>query len=391
LTTLSFLDGSALIAALIWLFLIFGRGRFWLADQRLPIDGPSVPLDRVTAIIPARNEEEVIGSALSSVLAHDGIRVVLVDDHSADDTRDRARAAARGREDRLTIVSPPPLPAGWSGKLWALKAGIAAATEIDPNAEWFLLTDADIAHRAGSLNRLAARAAAEGRDMASLTARLDDRGFWGAQLIPAFIFYFQMLYPFPLVNDPRSSVAGAAGGCVLIRPRALARAGGVDAIRSTLIDDCGLAGIVKRTGGSIRLDLSTDTISLRPNDGLSDVWNMVARTAYTQLRHSPLLLLGTLIGMTLTHLVGPIAAIDWFLGGSDVAGAAGIVAWALQSVAFVPTLRLYERSPLRAPLLPVAGTLYSLMTLSSAWRHHRGRGGGWKGRVYPDGGASRGV
>jgi len=389
--TLSFLDGSALIAALTWIFLIVGRGRFRLADRCLPLDGPEIPLDHVVAIIPARNEEEVVGRALSSVLAHDGIRVVLVDDHSDDATRARALDAASGREDRLTIVSPPPLPAGWSGKLWALKTGVEAASMVDSKAEWFLLTDADIEHRPGSLNRLAARAAGEGRDMASLTARLDDAGFWGAQLIPAFIFYFQMLYPFHLVNDPRSPVAGAAGGCILIRPEALARAGGVEAIRGTLIDDCGLAGIVKRTGGSIRLDLSTRTISLRPNGGLSGIWNMVARTAYTQLRHSPLLLLGTLVGMAVTHLVGPIATIAWILGGSETAGIAGGAAWAMQSAAVVPTLRLYRRSPLLAPLLPVAGTLYSLMTLSSAWRHTRGRGGGWKGRVYPDGGTSRGV
>lgn len=389
--TFSILDGAAAIAALIWIYLIVGRGLFWLADQRLTTDGPEADLGRVVAIIPARNEEEVIGRALGSVLDHDGIRVVLIDDHSDDETRARALEAARGREERLTIVSPPPLPPGWSGKLWALKTGVETAVKLVPDAEWYLLTDADIEHRLGSLNRTVARAEVEGRDMASLTARLDDEGFWGATLIPAFIFYFQMLYPFRWVNDPGSPVAGAAGGCIFIRPGALARAGGVEAIRGTLIDDCGLAGIVKRSGGSIRLDLSTETISLRPNGGLRGVWNTVARTAYTQLRHSPFLLLGTLIGMVLVHLVGPVATIAWIAGGSPFAGAAGAAAWVMQSLAHVPTLRLYGRGPFLAPSLPVAGTLYSLMTLSSAWRHRRGRGGGWKGRVYPEGGPSSGV
>lgn len=379
----SFLSATAFLALAAWVYLIALHGGFWRADQRLPLEDRPVSLARVTAIVPARDEEEVLGAALDSLLSQNDLKIVLVDDHSTDGTRTIAEARAAAHPGRVTVLSPPPLPPGWSGKLWALNAGVAAA---DPQTEWYLLTDADIRHGAGTITRLFTLAEERSLDLASLMAKLDDRGTWGALLIPAFVYFFQKLYPFRWINDPKRRTAGAAGGCVLVRRRALERAGGVAAIRAALIDDCWLATAVKRSGGRIWLGLAETMDSLRPNGGLSGIWGMVARTAYTQLHYSPLLLAGTVLGMALVYFAAPVAVLAWALGGDPVGGIAGLAAWALMSVSFVPTLRLYHRPIWFGPLLPVAATLYSLMTLSSAWRHWRGRGGAWKGRTYPAGG-----
>jgi hopene-associated glycosyltransferase HpnB len=370
-----------------WVYLIAFHGRFWRADQRLPGCDLAVSLVPVTAVVPARDEEAVLGEALDSLLDQNDLRIVVVDDHSTDATRAIAEDRAARHPGRVTVLTPPPLPPGWTGKLWALQAGVAAAS-ADPRTEWFLLTDADIHHGSGTISRLFALAQIRRLDLASLMARLDDRGFWGALLMPAFVFFFQKLYPFRWVNDPRRRIAGAAGGCVLVRRTALERAGGVAAIRGALIDDCWLAQAVKGSGGRIWLGLADTVTSLRPNGGLPGIWAMVARTAYTQLRYSPLLLLGALLGMAFVYLAAPLGVFCWVAGGPADAGLAGLAAWGLMSVAFAPTLRLYRRPVWIAPLLPVAGALYSLMTLSSAWRHWRGRGGQWKGRTYPAGGGA---
>ncbi|NYZ16710.1 glycosyltransferase [Azospirillum sp. RWY-5-1] len=390
------LAALALLSLAIWTHLLAFRGGFWRADQRLPRADGHHSATGVVAVVPARDEEAVVGEALRALLAqeHGNLRVVLVDDHSRDRTRAIADAVAADHPGRLTVTGTEPLPPGWTGKLWALAAGVRAARAVAPDATHILLCDADIRMEPDTLPRLLAKAepgVEAGRlDLVSLMVRLDDRGFWGGLLVPAFVFFFQMLYPFPWVNDPRARTAAAAGGCVLVRRDALERAGGIEAIRGALIDDCTLAAAVKRAGGRIWLGLADSARSLRDNGGFDGVWNMVARTAYTQLHHSPLLLIGTLAGMALTFLVPPLLALALPLHGNGWAAAAGLAVWVAMGVAYSPTLRLYGRPIASGLLLPLVAALYSLMTVASALRHWRGRGGQWKGRVYPADGTARG-
>lgn len=375
----------------IWAILLFARGGFWRADQRLsgaPPDRSAWPA--VVAVVPARDEAAVIAESITGLLRQDypgRFGVVLVDDHSTDDTGTIASrsAAAAGASERLTLVAGERLPGGWSGKLWALAQGVERAGAVAPDAAWLLLTDADIRHDPVSLRRLVAKAERDGCDLVSLMVRLDLGGLWGRLLIPAFVFFFQKLYPFPWVNDPRRRTAAAAGGCILIRRTMLVRIGGIAAIHGALIDDCALAAAVKAAGGRLWLGLSSDLVSLRPYGGFRGIWDMVVRTAYTQLGHSPLLLAGTVIGMALTYLAGPLAVLIWPWHGSAPAAALGLAAWIVMSVAYRPTLALYRQPAAAAYLLPLAGLLYSMMTVGSAVRHWRGRGGAWKGRTYPAG------
>ena len=390
---------SALIIALpalalvIWVYLLCFHGRFWRCDQRLDEDGPPPALGwpEVVVVVPARNEAAVIGRSLGSLLRQDyagPYRIILVDDHSEDGTAAVAEAAATaaGAMDRLVIAGARPLPAGWSGKLWAVSEGVAQAAVLAPEARYLLLTDADISHDAGSLSRLVAKAEAERLDLVSLMVLLDHEGFWAGLLIPAFVFFFQKLYPFPRVSDPLDPMAAAAGGCILVRRDTLDKAGGIARIRGALIDDCALGKAVKEAPGRLWLGLTTRLISLRPYTRFREIWDMVARTAYTQLAYSPLLLLGCLVGMTLTYLVAPLAVLTWPLHGSLAAALLGLAAWGLITVAYRPTLELYNKPAADGPLLPLVGFLYSLMTVASAVRHWRGRGGQWKGRTYQAGG-----
>lgn len=380
---------AALIAAALalaaWLGLVVGHGGFWRADQRLPAAAPA-RTPSVVAVVPARDEAEVIGRSVGSLLSqhYDGpFRLVVVDDHSGDGTADLARAAAdrTGAADRLLVVGAAPLPQGWAGKMWAVAQGVIKAGEVAADAEYLLLTDADIVHGDDMLARLVAKAEADRLDLVSLMVRLNCDSAAERLLVPAFVFFFQKLYPFPRVNDPASPVAGAAGGCMLVRRTALEKAGGIPAIKDAIIDDCALARRLK-AGGPIWLGLTRRTVSIRRYPHLSDIWNMVARTAYTQLRYSPPLLLGTVVGMALLYLVPPLA----FLSGAAMAhpwlAAWGGAAWLVMSAAYLPTLALYRLPPWRALTLPWAGLLYTLMTVDSAWRHWRGRGGAWKGRTY---------
>jgi hopene-associated glycosyltransferase HpnB len=374
--------GAAVVIA--WAVLLFLRGGFWRADQRLPA-GTAAPAawPGVVAVIPARDEAATIGEVVAAHRASDypgGYPVIVVDDGSADGTGALARAA--GAE----AVAAPPLPPGWSGKLSALAAGIEAAGRASPGAAWLLLTDADIRHAPGVLRRLVALAEGRGLAMASLMARLDDRGFWGALLVPAFVFFFQMLYPFPLANRSEHPVAAAAGGCVLIRRDALAAIGGIGAIRGALIDDCTLAAKVKRagTGHAIWLGLAEDeVVSLRDNRRLGTIWTMVARTAFTQLGHSWALLAATLAGLALVFLAPPMLLVAGLTGAGWWPTVTGALGWAAMAVAYAPTLALYGRPWWQGLALPLAAALYGAMTLSSALRHRRGRGGAWKGRTYP--------
>jgi hopene-associated glycosyltransferase HpnB len=376
-------DVSLALAGLslaIWLYLLLFRGFFWLARVPAPV-APPARWPSVVAVVPARNEAEVVGEAVASLLAQDypgRFSVVLVDDHSEDGTAEiaRAMAAALGRSARLTVLGAQALPAGWTGKLWALSEGVRQVEERGDAPELILFTDADIAHHRSNLAELVARLEDEGRDLVSLMVRLRCRSWAERLMIPAFVFFFAMLYPFPWSNDPRKKTAAAAGGCVLLRRGAFERIGGFAAIRGALIDDCALAKAVKASGGSIWLGLTHQTRSLRPYPRLADIWHMVARTAYAQLRYSPLLLAGTVLGLGVTYLVPPALAFD-----DGAAGWFALAAWAAMSLAYLPMARFYGLSPLWAPLLPATSLVYLAATLDSARRYRRGAGGEWKGRV----------
>ena len=374
---------AALIAALslaAWLYLLLGRGFFWLPIWPDPVPAPQ-RWPRITVIVPARNEASVVGEAIGSLLAQDypgEFSVTLVDDHSEDGTAEIARSAASrlGKSGRLRVIGAAPLPPGWSGKLWALSEGVAAVEQAGEPPELFLFTDADIVHRPSHLAALAARLEAERRDLVSEMVLLRCRSVAERFLIPAFVFFFQMLYPFAWSNDPRRKTAAAAGGCMLLRREAYRRIGGFAAIRGALIDDCALAKAVKGGGGSIWLGLTKETRSLRPYPRLGDIWRMVARTAYAQLRYSPLLLGGTVVGLALAYLA-PVMLI--FAGG--LAAWLALGAWLAMSLAYLPMVLFYGLSSLWAPLLPGAALVYLAATVDSARRHWQGAGGEWKGRV----------
>lgn len=360
---------------LIWLWLLTMHGRFWSGG---PVLRAAIPAraPEVAVVVPARNEAPFIDRTLRSLLAQDypgETRVTLVDDRSEDGTG----AIAQGIGDsRLKVVAGKPRPAGWAGKLWAVSQGIAESGA----PEYFLLTDADIAHAPAHLSSLVALAERHDLDMVSEMVDLSCDSFAEKALIPAFVFYFQLLYPFAWVNDPLSKTAAAAGGTVLIRRRALARIGGIEAVRGALIDDIALARAVK-AGGRIYLGHSTLARSIRPYPGFADIWRMVARSAYAQLRFSRVLLTATILGMLLVWLAPPMIAL---LGHGETC-LLGLVVWAMFTVAYLPTLTRFRRSWRWAPLLPAIALFYLAATIGSAVNYHRGRGVVWKGRAYVGG------
>jgi len=363
----------AFVSLLIWLALLFGRGLFWLMRERDDAEAPPpASWPSVAAVVPARNEADVIARSVGSLLAQDypgPFRVILVDDQSDDDTAAVARALAG---DRLEIVAGAPHPPGWTGKLFAMSQGIARAGAAP---DYLFLTDADIAHAPDNLRRLVARAEHGRLALVSLMARLNCETFAERFLIPAFVFFFDMLYPFAWVNDPGARTAAAAGGCMLARREALEGAGGIAAIRSEIIDDCALGRLLK-TQGPIWLGLTERSVSLRPYRHIGDVRHMVARSAYAQLGYSPLLVLGAALGMALLYLV-PLAALP-FGGLGTVFGA---LAWAAMTIGFQPILHFYRRSAFWGLAMPLIGMFYGAFTVDSAVQHWRGRGGMWKGRA----------
>ncbi|MGF1457191.1 MAG: glycosyltransferase [Alphaproteobacteria bacterium] len=388
----------ALASALAWLVLLFARGGFWRPGPWLEDGETAEALDawpEVAAILPARDEAAVIGQAMAghATSAYPGrLSLIVVDDASNDGTGALAREAfdaalpdAATDRRSLLVMDAPPLEAGWTGKLAAQQAGLKASHDLAPGARYVLLTDADIVLGPDVLSRLVAKAVRERRALVSVMARLDSRGFWGSLLIPAFIFFFRKLYPFRRVNAPEDPVAGAAGGCMLVDRFVLERAGGFAAIRRALIDDCTLARLIKGDppARSIWLGHDPQVVSLRDNRSFSSIWSMVTRTAFAQLHYSVSLLVGTLIGMTVIYLAGPLAVLGWQWHGSWLALGAGAVAWGLMAFAYRPTVLLYGQPALAALALPLAAALYTLMTLSSALSHFEGRGGAWKGRTYP--------
>jgi hopene-associated glycosyltransferase HpnB len=348
---------------LIWIYLLAARGRFWrMRELRAPASRNSAA--RVVAIIPARNEAGVVGAAVSSLAKQQfsgELRIVVVDDHSDDATAEQARAATPAG--MLSVIPASPLPAGWSGKLWAVAEGVRFAARFEP--DYLLLTDADIVHGPGKLAELAARAES-GYDLVSHMATLRCQSLAERALIPAFVFFFFMLYP-PAWGT------GAAGGCMLIRRRMLEQIGGIERIRAEWIDDCALAREVRRHGGRVWLGLSAATRSIREYGTFAEIGRMISRSAFTQLRHSVWLLIATVLGLLLTYAAAPVLALagSWW----------GAAAWALMAMLYAPALRFYRVGLLWAPLLPLIALFYLGATVHSAVMHWRGRGGAWKGRV----------
>ncbi|NUK06799.1 glycosyltransferase [Streptomyces lunaelactis] len=380
-----------------WGWLLLGQGFFWRTDQRLPRRESPAQWPDVAIVVPARDEAEVLPVSLPSLLAQDypgRAEIVLVDDGSTDGTGELARALAERHGGLpLRVVSPGEPEPGWTGKLWALKHGIALARAREP--EYLLLTDADIAHQPDSLRELVAGARTNGLDLVSQMARLRVASGWERLVVPAFVYFFSQLYPFRWVNKPGARTAAAAGGCVLLRTEAAERAGVPESIRQAVIDDVSLARAVQRTGGRIWLGLATGSETGAPPDGvrgrvdsvrpyprLADLWRMVSRSAYAQLLHSPLLLAGTVVGLALVYLAPPVALCAGVFTHDAAAAWAGGLAWVVMTATYLPMLRYYRQPPLLAPLLPFTALLYLLMTVDSAVQHYRGRGAAWKGRTY---------
>ncbi len=366
------------LSLVIWLVLLLGRDMFWLARERDTRAQPPEPQvwPEVVAVVPARDEADVIARSVGSLLAQDypgPFRVILVDDQSSDGTADIARALG---SDRLDVLTGAPLARGWTGKLWAVSQGVARASAgPGETARYLWLTDADIEHAPDTLRMLVTRGEAGGLSLVSLMALLHCETPPERMLVPAFVFFFQMLYPFGAVNR-RSGLGAAAGGCMLVRRTSLESAGGIAAIRGALIDDCTLGALLKRQG-PVWLGLTRRSRSIRPYRGFAPVAAMISRSAYAQLRYSPLLLAGTVLGMVLVYLAPPALA----LFGGGLARWLGIAAWAIMATTFQPMLAFYRRSPLWGPVLPGIAAFYLGCTMLSAWQHFRGRGGMWKGRA----------
>jgi len=372
----------AIICALIWLYLIVGRGAFWLCGVR-DTDRPSLDVPQwpaVVAVVPARNEANHIAASIGSLLRQEysgSFRIVLVDDDSSDGTALIATRAAASAPSQLIVVGSESPPRGWTGKIWAVKQGIASAEELKP--EYLLLTDADIVHAPDTLAWLVKHARAGGFVLTSLMAKLRCESFAERTHVPAFIYFFQMLFPFSWVSKPQASTAAAAGGCMLVRADALANAGGIASIRNALIDDCSLAEKLKKVG-PVWLGLTDRSRSIRPYDTLADVRRMIARSAYAQLRYSPLLLAATIAMMVLTFIAPPLLAIF----ATGLPRFLGIVVWLAMTISYIPILRFYRLSPLWSLALPGIAALYLYYTIISAYDHVRGRGGQWKGRIHAD-------
>ncbi|WP_413099456.1 glycosyltransferase [Streptomyces sp. Inha503] len=420
-----------------WLWLLLGQGFFWRTDVTLPRGGPdgSGPPEpdgfgppepaawpSVAVVVPARDESAVLPASLPSLLAQDypgPAEIFLIDDGSSDGTGKLARELADEHGGLpLTVDSPGEPGPGWTGKLWAVRHGMALATtrfaadrgnadrgnadrgsadgadrkdadgrgadrnDDDGGVDYLLLTDADIAHEPDSLRELVRAAETNGLDLVSQMARLRVVTYWERLIVPAFVYFFAQLYPFRWVNRPRGRTAAAAGGCVLLRREAAERAGVPEAIRQAVIDDVALARTVKRSGGRIWLGLADRVDSVRPYPRLGELWRMVSRSAYTQLRHNPLLLLVTVAGLAVVYLVPPAAVVAGVVTGRPMPLALGAAAWALMAGSYIPMLRYYRQTLWLAPLLPLTALLYLLMTVDSAVRHHLGQGAAWKGRTY---------
>jgi hopene-associated glycosyltransferase HpnB len=366
------------LGLLVWVWLALLRGMFWRTDVRLPLPSTVTGWPSVAVVVPARDEAAVLGETMPTLVAQDypgPCRLILVDDNSADGTG----ALVAARWPGVTVVDPGEPEPGWAGKLWALRAGVAEAGGVD----YLLFTDADIAHPADSLSTLVSAAEAGGLDLVSLMARLRVRTGWERLVVPAFVYFFAMLFPFRWSNRPGSRTAAAAGGCVLVRRAALERAGGLETIRGAVIDDVALAGALRRAGARTFLGLADGVRSVRAYPTLGSLWRMVARSAYAQLRHNPALLAGTVLGLLLVFVVPPLSTVVGAVTGDPVLFALGALTWVLMAATYVPMLRYHGQPWPAAFLLPFTACLYLAMTVDSALRHYRGAGAAWKGRTYP--------
>jgi hopene-associated glycosyltransferase HpnB len=395
---------ACVISAAAWVYLLAAHGGYWLTGQRLPgTRNPGTEVwPPVVAVVPARNEADCLPVTLPTLLRQDypgEFRVLLVDDGSDDGTGQVAaelgEKAARDGGAPLTVVAGAPRPDGWAGKVWAMAQGFAAVgdaqvgdAQVGEAPRYVLFTDADIAWGRTALRDLVHAAESDDRDLVSQMVLLRAQTAWERVIVPAFVYFFAQLYPFRAVNDPRSRTAAAAGGCMLVRRSALDAAGGLAPIRGALIDDVAFGTLISRNGSRIWLGLTTDIRSVRPYPGLASLWQMIARSAYTQLRYNPALLAGTIIGLLLLYAAPPAGVIAALIGlaaggtGASiaVAGLAGLLGWALMTISYLPMLRFYRLSPLRAPALPLVALLYAAMTADSARRHYRGRAVSWRGR-----------
>jgi hopene-associated glycosyltransferase HpnB len=369
----------AMLTAVTWSYLVLARGSFWRTKnaycnnaQRSGFSG------RVVAVVPARNEAELIGPVITSLLNQSvPISIVLVDDESTDNTADVVRRAAEqsGKADALTVIRGKPLPAGWTGKVWSMRQGIEYARAFHP--EWLMLTDADVLHGPETVANLGRIASQDQYDLVSFMVKLSCESLPEKFLIPAFVYFFFMLYPPAWIRNTRRSTAGAAGGCMLVRASTLDRAGGLDAIRSAVIDDCALAGLLKQDGGRLWLGLTDQSQSLRRYETFSQIEHMVSRTAFNQLRHSSLLLLGTIAGMAITYL----APLVLLLSGNRSAIFTGATAWMAMTMTYSAMVRYYRLNPAWALTLPIAAFFYLGATIHSAIKYWSGAGGQWKGRT----------
>jgi hopene-associated glycosyltransferase HpnB len=393
------------VSAAAWIYLVAAHGGFWRTGQRLPLRRPDTTAGghdqwpAVVAVVPARNEADALPGTLPALLAQDypgEFRVVLVDDGSDDGTggvaAELGEKAARDGGAPLTVVSGRPRPDGWAGKVWAMSQGLAAAVgggNAYARPAYVLFTDADIAWAPTALRDLVRAAEDDHRALVSQMALLRAETAWERVIVPAFVYFFAQLYPFRKVNNPRSRTSAGAGGCMLIAAEALGRAGGLEPMRGALIDDVALGTLLKKNGNRIWLGLTTDIRSDRPYPSLGSLWNMIARSAYVQLRYNPALLAGTLAGLLLLYVVPPAGVIAAVIAvavgptGAAVAvtGIAGLVGWGLMTASYLPMLRFYRLSPLRAPALPLIALMYAAMTADSARRHYSGRAVSWRGRA----------
>lgn len=369
------------LSAAIWIYLLFFRGAFWHANQRLPtgLAQPDFWPD-IAVVIPARNEQGMIGRTLKSLQNQEypgELFIIVVNDNSEDCTESEILDNVDAQTQLLSGVL---LNEGWTGKLWALQQGVEMISRLGLSPKFFLFCDADVEHPADSIRKLVLHAEHGKFELVSLMVRLSCRTAWEILLIPAYIFFFQKLYPFPWINDPARDTAGAAGGCILLRAATLFKAGGLEKIRDQVIDDCALARLIK-PHGPVWIGLTQEVICHRTYTTLKEIWHMVIRTAYDQLNYSRLRLIFSVIIMTLMYIVPPTVFICGIVTAHNLTMLTGLISWIVMTLCFIPTLRLYKRWPIEALLLPMAALLYTLMTIDSARRYWLRNNPKWKGRA----------
>jgi hopene-associated glycosyltransferase HpnB len=371
----------AALTVVTWSYLTFARGSFWRTRSAQPAANDHAVLSGgIVAVVPARNEAELIGAVVTSLLDQSvAISVILVDDESTDGTADVARRAAKnaGKADALIVIQSKPLPAGWTGKLWAMHQGIEYARARTLNPSWLMLADADVLHGPETVADLGLIASQGRYDLVSFMVKLHCESLAEKLLIPAFVYFFFMLYPPAWIRDTHRSTAGAAGGCMLVRAETLERAGGLESIRGAVIDDCALARLLKQHGGRLWIGLTDQSQSLRRYETFSDIEHMVSRTAFNQLKHSSLLLLGTIAGMVITYLAPPLL----LLTRGRLTILMGAAAWAAMTITYSTMVRYYRLNSAWALTLPLAALFYLGATIHSAVKYWNGSGGDWKGRV----------